>query len=84
MVRTMPDGDYDVKVVALSCDSPDRLKDGETNMWDKLADQVNADEGKWEKKKENEGRGSDSCYPDKLKDGETNMWDTLANHREGS
>jgi hypothetical protein len=34
-----------MKIVVLSCDSPDRLKDTETNMWDKVADQVKADEG---------------------------------------
>ena len=45
MVRTMPEGDFDVRIAAVSCDSPDQLKDGETNMWDKLAEQVKADEG---------------------------------------
>lgn len=39
-----PDNDSNLnqklKIVTLSCDRPERLRDGETNMWAKLAEEV--------------------------------------------
>jgi phosphodiesterase/alkaline phosphatase D-like protein len=44
LVRTIAAHPSSVRIVALSCDRPERLLDGETNMWTKLAEQVNANE----------------------------------------
>jgi hypothetical protein len=45
LVRTFVENPKHLNIVALSCDRPERLQDGETNMWLKLADQVKAGEG---------------------------------------
>lgn len=44
-VHTYAENPHNFRIVALSCDRPERLLDGETNMWVKLADQVKAGEG---------------------------------------
>lgn len=43
-VHTFPTTPHHLRVAAVSCDRPERLKPGETNMWEVLANQISAGE----------------------------------------
>jgi len=44
VVKTLPSHIERLRVVAVSCDRPERQKEGETNMWEQLAKQIQNDE----------------------------------------
>lgn len=45
LVHTIPEGSHSLRIAAVSCDRPERLRPGETNMWEVLAKQITNDEG---------------------------------------